>query len=130
MEEGFSNIQNMDDLKLSKYNSAFAILYRIDRLWQDSHIHSRNGLYEKWNLDLDRIWCEIAADANEEFEKQFEALNTEIKLIGFKRTNEGTIILAHKLYPILMKKEIFLRRLQNKQGKGVAYEDSIDDYME
>ncbi len=31
---------------------------------------------------------------------------------------------------ILTKKEIFLRQLQNKQGKGATYEDTIEDYMD
>lgn len=46
--------------KISKYNSGIAIIMRLDVLWKDTHVHSRSGQYYKWNLDLDRIWCELS----------------------------------------------------------------------
>lgn len=106
--------------KTSKYNSALAQLYRIDALWQDAHNHSRSGELIKWNWDLDRVWCELAADSQEKIE-EMDAINELVKKsVGFPVS----------LYQILMKKEIFLRTLQNKQGKGTAYEESIEEYMD
>jgi hypothetical protein len=33
-------------------------------------------------------------------------------------------------YQLLKKKSLFLGRLQNKQGKGTAYVQSLEDYMD
>lgn len=119
-----------EEEKTSKYNSAIAILYRIDLLWKDCHYHSRNGQYLKWNLDLDRVWCEVSADLSEDDVKMFNEINIELSMVGFKLNKEGEMINRHLLYPILMKKELFLRKVQNKIGMGVAYEESLDDYMD
>lgn len=116
MEEG-----KFEEQKISKFNSTIAILYRIDSLWKDAHIHSRSGKLMKWNWDLDRIWCELACDANLDDEQEFKKLNDDV-LANYKNPVE--------LYKNLLKKEIFLRKLQNKQGKGVAYEESLDNYLD
>jgi len=115
--------ESQEALRISKFNSSLAILYRIDLLWKDAHRHSRMGQLIKWNWDLDRVWTELAADSKEEDIKEFEKINKEISTIN-------KITEKEKLYASLLAKEIFLRRLQNKQGKGIAYEDSIDDYMD
>jgi len=109
--------------KISKFNSTLAILFRIDRLWQDAHHHSRSGQLIKWNWDLDRVWCELAADVKEDDEKDFKKFNDEIAKIN-KVSGGG------ELYTKLLEKEIFIRKLQNKQGKGVAYEESFEEYIE
>ena len=118
--------------KLSKYNGAIAQLYRLDALWQDTHRHSRSGKLKEWNWDLDRIWCELAADASqkkndgdnkESDEEIFEGFHSKISEALKNKDFE-------ELYHTLLKKEIFLRKLQNKQGKGAAYEESVDEYME
>jgi len=109
--------------KLAKFNSMTAILFRLDLLWKDAHAHSRSGQLMKWNWDLDKVWCELSADAKEEHETKFKDLNTEIFKIN-------SVTERAKLYEKLLEKEIFLRKLQNKQGMGVKYEQSIDEYMD
>jgi len=112
-----------ENIKVSKFNSTLAILIRIDFLWQRANNAAIAGKLMNWNWVLDRIWCELSVDANEDDEKKLELLNKEIKpAVKIEDKN--------KLYKDLLKKEIFLRKLQNKQGKGIAYEDSIDDYMD
>jgi len=129
----YSNTNSEEGLK-SKYNSALAILFRIDILWKDAHRHSRSGQYDKWNMDLDRVWCELAADSTPEQLQNFDKHNMEIAKIGIKKvitpTGETKIKNKHQLYPKIMAKEIFLRVLQNNQGKGNVYEESIDEYMD
>ena len=44
-----SNISVESGLK-SRYNSAFAQLYRLDALWQDAHKHSRHFNYILWKI--------------------------------------------------------------------------------
>jgi len=107
--------------KVSKFNSTIAILIRIDKLWQDAHTHSRNGQLMKWNWDLDRVWCELIDDNYDKNVKEFDKLNEEV---------DANMKNPPVLYKKIMAKEIFLRLLQNKQGKGIAYEDNIDDYMD
>jgi len=120
--------------KLSKYNGAIAQLYRLDMLWQDAHRHARKGNLKGWNLDLDRIWCELAADATQKKKdkKEEDEDSDEEKFVEFHKRISNSFKAKdwEELYHTLLEKEIFLRRLQNKQGKGAAYEESVDDYMD
>jgi len=118
----------------SLFNSSISILIRLDYLWKETHNHARSGDYLKWNMDLDRVWCELSMDTKPESDKEFEKISTDIEKTGFIKVMlpNGEQKLKDKLllYKKLMKKEVFLRRLQNKQGKGMAYEDSMEDYMD
>lgn len=118
---GDEQFSNDNPIRTSKYNSAIAQLYRIDQLWQDAHRHARSGELMKWNWDLDRVWCELAADAEKGSDEEF---NEFLDRIAKARTK------PNELYHILLEKEIFLRRIQNKQGKGTAYQESVDEYMD
>lgn len=109
------------EIKISKYNSAIAQLYRMDELWKDAHKHSRAGDLRSWNWDLDRVWCELAADAKKEDKDTFN--NFIIKISDNARKKGG----SNMFYHILLEKEIFLRTLQNTQGKGTAYADEFED---
>lgn len=134
--------------KKSKYNAAIAQLYRLDKLWQDSQRHSRQRDFLAWNMDLDAIWRELSEDVkqNSDDEKNFRLFNLRLAAAGlFEKepnnfevsANSQVLVLGEKtvsksamIYHILNLKEIFLRRLQNTQGKSAAYEDSIEDYMD
>ena len=110
-----------EDSKISKYNSAVAQLYRLDHLWQSAHHHSRSGQLMKWNWDLDAIWRELAGDAKE------DDLTSYYQISAYINPNINNRL---KLYSIFEYKEIFLRRLLNKQGKGTAYVNPDDDLLE
>lgn len=123
-------ISNVTSQKVSKFSSGIAQLMRLDEIWKDTHRHVRTGRLEMWNWDLDRVWCELSADLEDGNEdgkkpdariKKFEDINKEI---ASSKLNFG------KYYQILMKKELFLRRLQNELGKGTSYEEGDDDYMD
>lgn len=124
--------------QISKYNSAVAQLQRLDNLWQDAHRHSRSGNYLAWNNDLDKIWSELAGDfkVNNEHEKVFNEFLTQLgkagtisreEIRGFKTKQSPD---KSKQYLILLNKEIWLRRLQNKLGKGTKWDEGEDDYMD
>ena len=138
MGEEYSDTHSNEQEKKSKYNSAIAILYRLDDLWKDSHRHSRDAMYVKWNEDLDRIWLELIADASDEDKDNMKKLNDSIKATfiyaHFEKLKNLNPMLFSKLLNVqksnLMEKESFLRILQNSQGKGSAYEDSMEDYMD
>ena len=79
------------------------------------------GYYQKYNQqneELDCVWTELASDSTEEDDKKFDEFMKQI-ITNKKKRNI--------LYQILMRKEIWLRRLQNKQGKGTAYADMSED---
>jgi len=141
--------QKLEESTTSKINSGMLINLRLNDLWKDAHRHARAGKYSQWNDDLDRVWCELGGDVvpltknqikkgEVDAEKQYEDLTmdyakacSEIKApTGFNKYDEDAKGAFGKQKQALIKKEIFLRRLQNKQGKGTAYHDSSEDYMD
>lgn len=133
----------------SKINSGMLIVLRLNDLWKDAHRHSRAGKYSKWNDDLDRVWCELAGDikpltkkekkdGKQTSEEEYAELTLNFakecdgvkKLNGFDKhpKDARSKFAAQKL--ALIKKEIFMRKMQNIQGKGTAYHDSSEDYMD
>lgn len=120
----FSN--NPDDSednsdKKSKYNAAVSQIYRLDNLFQNAQYHRSKGGLTRCNWVLDSIWVELASDAKPADEKVFNQFINHI--IKFKNNKSS-------LYQIMIKKEIWLRKLQNNQGKGTAYIDESEDDFE
>ena len=122
--------------KLSKYNSAALINLRINHLWMNINSYAVSGKYFQWNNELDRVWCELGGDIVEgsKEEKAIKKIEGEVskKLKefkdkkGFDSFNDTDKETMSKIYTILQKKELFLRRLMNKQGKGTAYDEDDD----
>lgn len=121
--------------KTSKINSGMLQVIRLDYLWRERHKHARRGDYLKWNEDLDSVWCELSGDAKSDDEKEYIKLdeafaktikNPAIEKRGFSTLNKEEKISLIKQKKALINKEIFLRKLQNKQGKGTAYEEEDD----
>lgn len=141
-----------DDFRLqlkSKFNAALAQLYRLDDVWRDSSRHSRGGALNKWNLDLDAVWRELSEDISTEakFKKEdkktmvetFDAFNKDLvdiglfkkpTQLGFEAISKDDFSNKSKVYSVLMAKEIFLRRIQNWQGKGSVKEEDVEGYMD
>jgi len=131
---GEFDYSDSDEARTSKYNSAFTQIYRLDTLWKDCNNFSRTGKLKNWNWTLDRIWMELAGDLPKEDPKlnEFEVIDKKIKSIVNKTLLKQISISSFQpeLYKSLMEKELFLRRLQNSLGKGTAFEDNDDDYMD
>ena len=102
----------------SKFNSAQLDLFRLNNLWQKTHYYAEKGLMNKWNIVLDRVYQELSNDTKPEDDKLFDEFQTEIQKLP--KNNLSSI---KKVYTILNHKERFLRKLQNKQGKGTSYDD-------
>jgi len=134
--------------KLSKINSASLINLRIHNLWLNVNRFASSGKYFQWNTELDRIYCELSGDIQEGSKKkkdedkksipdEFKDLNEKVSeklkelkpLKGFDKHSEDQKTNMKKTYEVILNKEIFLRKLMNKQGKGTAYEDSWDEYI-
>ena len=127
MEEGYGETELK---RVSKFHSGFQDIDRLDELWRITHRLAIGGALSKWNWVLDRIWCELGGDIDETDERvaQLNNINTEISMLTNKvmQKEMKPDIYNAELYTILMKKELFLRRLQNSIGKGTAYDN--DDY--
>ena len=131
--------------KLSKINSASLINLRINNIWLEINKAAVKGKYFLWNSNLDRIWCELGGDIKEPKEgkeepkeiKEFNKLDKKVSekmkklktLEGFEQFSKKDKLNLSELYDALLKKEFFLRRLMNKQGKGTAYQDSFAEYI-
>lgn len=132
--------EKTEERRISKINSAALINLTLKRLWDDFYRHLRNLSYSKANFDLDCLWVELGGDQKEKDKevKAFTKVETEIvsnwakvpSKSGFEKYTEEELNILAKQYRLLLKKALFLRRLQNEQGKGTAYEESIDEYMD
>ncbi len=136
-------------VKLSKINSASLINMRIHNIWLEVNKAAVSGNYPHWNSNLDRIWCELGGDIKEskknkegkeeksqdiikfnELDKDVSEKLSKLKIKeGFSKINSDDKKNMSEAYNSLIKKEFFLRKLQNTQGKGTAYEESWDDYI-
>jgi hypothetical protein len=130
------DINEVEDNTQSRINAAGLINSTLERLWIDSYNAMANGNYFLWNIKLDSIWAILGGDEKEDSDivKQFNELDLKIHenggwnkgSKGFVIENKGNMSLQ---YLLLRNKSIFLRRLQNKQGKGTAYENpDMDDF--
>jgi len=135
--------------KTSFFNSGVAQIRRLDELWTKIHVHAQQGDLTKWNWGLDRIWCELVGDipedesngvykdTKEENKKEtptdkFIHLNLKIGEIKKRVLNKEISIPDSQIemYNLLMEKEAFIRRLQNKQGKGTKLVDADEDMVD
>lgn len=129
------------DLRISKYNSAGLDALRMSNLWQDAERHCRAGQYDRWNTDLDCLWIQLAGDVKDE-DNEMKVYNSFLKALGgagdlspvsvngFDKPNQLKVNDKAKQYAILVQKAIWLKRLQNKQGKGTAYYDEEDSFFD
>lgn len=135
-EEEFS-----DDMKQSKFHSGMLLPLTLNRLWQDAQNHCRAGLFHKWNADLDMLWAIFASDVKPDSptEVEFQTFSQELEQTGdlrppttrgFEKVPSEAYQQKAKQFEILLRKHIWLGRLQNSQGKGTAYFDGDDEEAE
>ena len=138
-----SKMTEENETLISKHSSGISILIRVDGLWKDANNHSRAGLFDRWNRDLDAIWRELARDLSDkdydDKQKAFDLFDSNLAESGrfkdtgsddFKSPPKEDILARSKQYKILNQKELFLKRLENKLGKGTTFDDGEDDDFE
>lgn len=137
--------------QVSKYSSGVNINLRVDTLWKDSHMHSRTGQFNKWNLDLDCIWSEFARDLKdledkkkniksyEQVKIKFDEFDARIlaqgkindkKPEGFREVTDKEKESRSEHYKILREKQLFLARLENNLGKGTTWDTNDEDEID
>lgn len=130
--------ESSSNQKVSKYNSAVAQLFRLDKLWQDAHRFSLIRDLIRWNLTLDKVWAELASafKENGDEDNKFKTFSTQLDFSkipekkGFSSIEKDEARNMAYLYSVLLEKEIWLRRMQDACGKGMAYKDSEEDYLD
>jgi hypothetical protein len=130
--------QDLVDEQVSRLNSAGIINITTENLWRDAYNAMATNNLSLWNRKLDAIWLILGGDLkdNDPEDKEFNRIDLLVhqsgslihKRVGFEKLPEGESGRIAKQYVLLRKKSLFLRRLQNKQGKGTAYinEDDSD----
>jgi hypothetical protein len=127
--------------KVSKFHGAFSQLERMNKIWDNVNSSSIAGNFKNWNTHLDVLWMELGADCEEEGIEELSYLkfNLELKKLGVLKNNEIKGFKnsldtqnenSESIRQLLRRKELFLRRLQNKLGKGTAWSDPDEDMIE
>ena|SRR3990167_4179102 len=129
-----------EEFKTSKINSAGLINLRMNKLWGASDSCSINADIKKWYLILDTIWGNLAADSQPDDEKIYKKFLDKLieegffesykEKAGFYVSDEKEVSKHHLHFRILREMQIFLKKIENKQGKGSAYYDALDDDFE
>jgi len=129
-----------EEERISKINAAGIINITIENLWRDVFIAMSNSNLVLWNKKLDAIWSILGGDQEkgDTVDKKMTALNSRIYAtgslshtkVGFEKLGDDAAEKMALQYLLLNEKNLFLRRLQNKQGKGTAYMGEDRDDMD
>lgn len=133
------NSDDSTDVQQSKLNAAGLINSTLERLWMDSYNAMAKSNLVLWNRKLDAIWNILGGDCEEGKDEDIKMHDLNMKLYatgslshkkaGFQVLDQEELKNMALQYLYLNKKALFLRRLQNKQGKGTAYRsDDEDDF--
>lgn len=134
------DFSDASDEKISRLNAAGIINITIENLWKDVYNALGKSDLQTWNRKLDALWLVLGGDVpkNDKIEQDYNKINLKLYELGsLSQKNIGFTTITDdkegdkkdnraKQYLVLMEKALFLRRLQNKQGKGTAYENTDD----
>jgi hypothetical protein len=137
-EEGGEGKEGL--LGRSKYNAAGLVNLSLERNWTRVFQAQSTKNLPRWNAHLDSIWLILGGDSvpNSPIVKEFEQIEKKIgesgslyhNVSGFQKQTDSEKEKISYQYRLLMEKSLFLRRLQNKQGKGTAYVDEDEDEID
>ncbi len=140
MDEKKNYGNETEEERISKINAAGIINITLENLWRDIFLAMSKGGLVTWNRKLDAIWGILGGDQVEgdTVDKNMNSLNKQIyetgslshKKVGFKKLESDESTKMALQYLLLNKKNLFLRRLQNSQGKGTAYQSDDRDDMD
>lgn len=120
--------------KKTSYDSGEHSLLRINNLWNKVHLEVSLNHYYLWNTLLDRVYCELVNLMNDEEYDNYskEIINIDKKIAssgkiiddidrerGFEKIKKEDLEKRTEQYSLLMEKERFIRRIQQKIEKKV-----------
>ncbi len=112
----------------SKYNEAAMQIMRLHNLWVKIEENVNKGNLQEWQYLLDSVWRELRADIDH-IQKEGEELTKENKLLKL-RVLVASSKTRTEYYNALNGRHEFLKRLQDKSGKGGIYEDESEKGFE
>lgn len=123
------NTENLDVNKVSAHNEGWLQIQRLHDCWIKANYNSCNGKLVEWRWLLDVIFRELSRDYYEQhnfssmedfFDDDFikEILQIDRKIIEANKVHN-----KRELYDALKDKDVRLRILQGKIGKGGKYLD-------
>jgi len=131
------NMNDEEAEKVSRINSAGIINVTLENLWKETYSAMAKADLVTWNRKLDAIWCILGGDVKEGdiVDKDFNAIDLKIhqtgslshSKVGFGFKTDSDKDKSSLQYVLLRRKSLFLRRLQNSQGKGTAYASNDED---
>ena len=100
---------------------------RLHNLWVKIEEYVNKGSLKEWQFLLDSVWRELRADIDhintgEELTKEHKLLKLKVLVASNKTKTE--------YYKALNDRHEFLKRLQDKSGKGGIYEDESEKGFE
>ncbi len=120
------DIEHEENKQTSKYNDAGYSISRLHDNWLRCYSYIRRGKFNSWKIELDIIWLELFPDVlrHEKCDKYKEDNNKHIKIIADCANNK------QKMFYALIKRQEFLRGLQDDSGKGGVYIDENEELAE
>jgi len=123
-----------EDPGVSKYNSGMLTNQRLHNLWLFCQKHWRSGELSNLNDCLDLVWVELFADSTKEqretianFDKSILELTKKSKEL-IKRKSAIDVANNKAMMALTIKdKFLFLKTVEKKQGRGLAYKDEFED---
>lgn len=119
-----------EESKKSVYNEGVMQIHRLNNSWVKCNYYATHGLFDKWKWELDVIFRELASDifrlGKDKTIEDFETNKMVEKINNLNDQIKGDVSRVD-LYKVLNEKDIYLRLLQFKSGKGGRYEDE-DSY--
>jgi len=126
----------------TKFNSGEHVLLRLNDLWRKAHESVSENKYYRWEILLDRAWCELVNLMDEEelenYTPRFLEICTKIKETGpiidniddlgrgFSKLDKERTATRNKQYSLLMEKEVLIRKVQVRVEKKVEISEKVE----
>ena len=130
--------REIEDEQVSRINSAGLTNITLENLWRDCYSAMAKGNLILWDRKLDAIWTNLGGDCKKNGNEAKDLRKIDIKIAeigslknknsGFNKKPSSSSLNLAKQYLLLKDKALFLKRLQNTQGKGTAYASDEDEW--
>lgn len=114
-----------DQREISKYNDAGLSVARLHEIWTNCRHYLKTGNFKDWKSELDNAWLELYPDILRQDSKA-ELIKKNLALIKLISETKNR---AQLLF-ILMKRQEFLREIQDMAGKAGSYVSEDDEDFE
>jgi hypothetical protein len=112
-------------------DASYGLIFRLNHVWESVDIAARGGDFEKWNTNLDRVFCNLLykepldveydeegnlinvclskkdQDLYDFLNKEYEESKKEFKMA---RTRSAMVVAKEKVYKALIMKDVGLRK--------------------